>query len=344
VRNAYVFAASAVFALAAQSTTAVAASSQEKAMASQLFDDAEKLTAQAKYADACPKYAESNRLDPQLGTLLHLGDCYDHQGKTASAWATFKDAIEIAQQRSDPREAKIREKVVDVEKRLPKLIITVPPTAPPDLEVDQDGNSVGRATWGSAAPVDPGTHTISAKAAGRQPWTQAIQIAAAGGTVQLAIPELAPVTTEPAPTPPPTPVTPPPEPLIGPNVPPAGADSGTSPGKTQRTLGFVALGAGVVGLAVGTVFVLQRGSKLSDRDDLCPSNDCTRAEANKISSLTDDARSAQTIATVGFIAGGALAAAGLVLVFTAPKGESGSVAVAPIATPGFQGLTVSGTL
>jgi hypothetical protein len=43
----------------------------------QLFDEAERLVASGKYADACPKYAESNRLDPQLGVLMYLADCYE---------------------------------------------------------------------------------------------------------------------------------------------------------------------------------------------------------------------------------------------------------------------------
>src|SRR5215471_6038057 len=71
-------------------------SAQEKAMASQLFDDAEKAIAEGNVTDACPKYAESQRLDPQLGTLLHLGECYARADKSASAWASFKDALEIA--------------------------------------------------------------------------------------------------------------------------------------------------------------------------------------------------------------------------------------------------------
>lgn len=324
---------------------AFAASAQEKAMASQLFDDAEKLMAESKFAEACPKYAESHRLDPQLGTLLHLAECFDHSGKTASAWASFKDGVEIAAQRGDPREPKIRQRVAELEKKLPKLIIAVPPSAPPDLEVTQDGNVVGRAVWGSAVPLDPGVHTIAAKAAGRKPWSQAIQIAPAGGTVQLAVPDLAPADSAPAPTPTPepTPFVPPPS-----EQPPPQADAGTpsSPGSAQRTLGFVTAGVGVVGLGVGVAFTLQRSSKLSDRDDLCPVNNCPGGFDDglqpRVDDLTDQARTAQTIAIIGFAAGGALTAAGLALIFTAPKGEH--VAVTPIATPQFQGFAVAGAL
>jgi hypothetical protein len=313
-------------------------------MASQLFDDADKLMAASKFPEACPKYAESQRLDPQLGTLLHLGECYERWGKTASAWASFKDGVEIAAQRGDPREAKIREHVVELEKKLPKLIIAVPPTAPADLEVTQDGNLVGRAVWNSPLPIDPGVHNFAAKAAGRKPWSEAIQIATAGGTVQLAVPELAPADGATVPVPPPVGQEPAP---VQPTSEPPVADAGTSkPGKTQRTLGWVTTAAGAVGIGVGIGFAVKRGSALSDRDKACPENGCPGYGdpdlQNQVNQLTEDARSAQTISIIGFAAGGALAVTGLILVFTAPTGQN--VAVTPVATPQFQGLTVAGTL
>ena len=36
--------------------------------------------------------AESERLAPSGGTLINLGECYEHTGQTASAWVAWKDA------------------------------------------------------------------------------------------------------------------------------------------------------------------------------------------------------------------------------------------------------------
>lgn len=354
------------------------ASAHDKAMASQLFDDAERLFGAGKAVEACPKYSESYRLDPQLGTLLHLGECYAKSGKTAAAWVSFKDALELAVQKGDPREKKIRERLRQLEANLPKLVITVPPNAPSDLEIRQDGEVVGHVVWGSPVPIDPGVHTISAKANGRKPWIGNVQIAATATTFEVKIPELAPEAPSaaapppaPAPAPAPTPATvqpapapaqpavavapssepasPAPPPVASPNADtttPAPAASQGSPGTTQRVLGWTALGLGAVGLGVGTVFVLQRSSKLADRDNVCPTMEgCTDEEIALNDQLTNEARTASTIGTIGLIAGGVLAATGIVLVVTAPSGASKeSVALVPVAGPGFQGLSIRGRM
>jgi hypothetical protein len=357
------------------------ASSHDKAMASQLFDDAERLFAAGKFLEACPKYNESYRLDSQLGTLLHLGECYAKIGKTAGAWVSFKDALELAVQRGDPREKKIRDRVHQLETSMPKLVITVSPNAPADLEIRQDGELVARVVWGSPVPIDPGIHTISVKAYGRKPWIGNVQIAAVATTFEVKIPDLAPETAPgpaPMPTPPvqtPQPVAPPaaqqqpppPQPQPQPTVPlqqqpipqqpqqpapaaqPAPApppEPKSSPGTAQRVLGWTSIGLGAVGLGVGTVFALQRKSKLDDRSAICPSFDtCTADDVSQNQSLTDDAKTASTLATVGFVAGGVLAATGLILVITAPSGQSKeSVALAPVVGPGFQGVSLAGKL
>jgi hypothetical protein len=345
-------------------------------MASQLFDDAERLFGSGKAIEACPKYSESYRLDPQLGTLLHLGECYAKAGKTAAAWVSFKDAVEVAMQKADPREKKIRDRLRQLETSMPKLVITVPSNAPSDLEIRQDGEVVGHVVWGSPVPIDPGVHTISAKAYGRKPWIGNVQIAATATTFEVKIPELVqespsggapvaapvpvaqPVTaqaTQPPPTQPPAADQPQPMPQQAPAAapqqqpgPPPVADTAPqgSTGTTQRILGWTALGVGVVGLGVGTVFAIQRKSKLDERDTICPEMQlCLDEEIAQNNQLTDEARTASTISTIGFIGGAAFAATGIVLVVTAPKGRpKDSVALVPVVGPGFQGLSFQGKL
>src|SRR5512145_844270 len=77
------------------------------AAAEALFREAESLWETGDHASACPKLAESQRLDPQRGTLERLGACYEATGKTASAWTTYAILFEAAQRASDKDRLKL---------------------------------------------------------------------------------------------------------------------------------------------------------------------------------------------------------------------------------------------
>jgi hypothetical protein len=303
-------------------------SAARRATATQLFDDAESLMAEGKFADACAKYADSNHIDPQLGTLLHLANCYDKAGKTASAWAAFRDGVEIASKRNDDRETLAKTRLADVERRLPKLTISVPPDAPMAIDVRQDGETVLRAVWGSAVPIDPGKHTISAEAAGFEPWSTTIDVPAEKTTVRLAVPLLEKETVPravaaPPPAPARTPATTPaagsPQRTTAPSASTASTAESDRPTTDatpmRRTAGYVLGGVGIVGLGVGTAFFFQRSSKLGDRDSVCPALvHCNPGAQAQVDTLTADARTATTWSALSFGLGGAALAAGLVLV------------------------------
>ena len=124
----------------------------------------------------------------------------------------------------------------------------------------------------------------------------------------------------------------------------ADTSAASSAGSTQRVLGWTAVGAGAVGLTLGVIFELKRSSKLSSRDAICPSGmNCTPSDSQSINSLTSDAKSASTIGTIGLVGGGVLAAAGIVLVVSAPSSDAkvGALTVTPLLAPGFGGLSLT---
>src|SRR5947209_7609130 len=87
-------------AVATNLTMTAAASAQgtssDKAAAEALFNEGVSLVAAGSFAAGCSKFEASQALDPTLGTTLRLGDCYERVGKTASAWALFKQSEGLA--------------------------------------------------------------------------------------------------------------------------------------------------------------------------------------------------------------------------------------------------------
>ena len=278
------------------------ASSQAAAQA--LFEQARQLMADGKYAEACPKLVESERLDPGAGTLLNLGHCYEKNGQTASAWVTFKDAAAAAdlKHRAD-WSARAKERAQALEKTLSRLTIEVPPDARVSgLQVRRDGVEVGAAVWGTPIPIDPGDHTIEAAAPAKKTWKKTATLGASAEQALVVIPSLQ---DEPGPSGAsaqvaPTPVATTPTPAA--SVPMSSAPPPEqSDGSTQRAIGLVVGGAGIVGIAVGAVFGgIALGNESSSKS-LCPTTACSSAAAIQDNT---NATNQATVLTVAMIAGG----------------------------------------
>lgn len=279
------------------------AQGQDVVGAEALFMQGRTLMQQGKYAEACPKFEASQRLDPGVGTLLNLGDCYEKNGEIAKAWARFREAAALATSAGQrDREQIARQRAAALEGKLAKLTIV----APAGIEVKVDGGRIDPAMWGTAVPVDPGEHMIEASAPGKKPFSSRVTVASSASTrvevpaLEDASPSPTPVAT---PTPTPTPTT---------NV-DASADRST--GSTQRTLAIVSLGVGVVGLGVGTALGLMSSSKWDQAKQGCTPAGCD-AESRK---RGEDAGTLADVSTIGFVAGGIGVAAAAVLWFTAPS-------------------------
>ena len=309
---------SAVFAvtLAAFVLHSAPALAGDEAAAEALFLEAKKLAAAGKLAEACPKFAESNRLDRGAGTLIHLADCYEKNKQSASAWATFKDAASAAQAlgRSDWQKL-ATQRAAALEPKLAKLTIKVEEPAE-KIEVTRDGAPTSQASWGTPIPVDVGAHMVQATAATRKPFKTTVTVAKDGDRMEVVVPrlELAPAAPAAAVTPPAS--TKPPPPVVH-----SGDD-----GAGQRTIGFVVGGVGVAGIAVGAITGLVAMGKNSDSKKACP-NDGACASSDAVSA-NDGARTFGLVSTIAVIAGGVGVAAGAILIFTAPSARTSQSASA----------------
>ncbi|MEO7111379.1 MAG: hypothetical protein ABI183_13155, partial [Polyangiaceae bacterium] len=279
-----------------------------EAAAQALFDQARGLMQAGKFAEACAKFAESDKLSPGPGTLLNLGGCYEKNGQTASAWATYADASSAADKANRKDWAtKAKARMAALQPDLSKLSIAVPATSQVDgLEVKRDGVVVGASSYGVPIPVDPGPHVIDATAPGHKKWSNVVQVGAKKDQVAITLPPLeidsAAVVVATNPQTPQQPLAQPTEPVD------------ESRGKTQRIVGIAVAGVGVVGVAVGAVFGLVATGEKSDAEKSC------NADLSRCNSAGEDAmssaHSSATISTIGFIAGGALVVGGVVLYLT----------------------------
>lgn len=300
----------------------------QAASAEALFREARELSAQGHYAEACPKFAASQRLDPGYGTLYNLGECLSHEGKTASAWAAFHEAAALARSTGQAeREAKATRAVTTLEAKLERMTISVS-APPPGLVVKRGGITVDAAAWGSALPVDPGKYVIEASAPGKKPFSIEVSTTGPGKPVLVEIPALAEAPPEPAPiTAAPLPIAP-------------AADSGAS----RRIAAYVTGGVGVAGIVVGAVMGSMARSKWNEaQTQHCRTS--TLCDAAGVD-LVSGAKTEATVATAGFIAGGALIATGVVLFVTAlPKSPAttGRLVVSPVLDPTQGGLLLQGS-
>lgn len=325
------------------------ASPADKAAADVLFNDAKQLVAEGKFAEACPKFAESQRLDAGIGTMLYLADCYEKNGQTASAWIEFREAASAAKAVGQTdREKKARDRASALEPKLSRLTVGVTPGAEvTGLELKRDGEVIGKPLWGTAVPLDPGEHLIEASAPGKKSWQTRVQLPPeAPAPLVVQAPALEDAPKDPAP-PAGAPTGPTTAPIDQPPAPPKS--------NALRIVGYTAMGVGVVSAGVGgvlgalAIYNNDQSNDIVDSRDVsangkCRPNNACGAEGAR---LRSNALLLATGSTIGVIAGAAVFTGGLVTVLVArgSAGEAkktGLLSVSPVVGPGQASLWLKG--
>lgn len=309
---------SAILALAVAASLHATPAAAQRAEANFLFDEGRAAMARRDYAAAASKLEQSQQLDPAVGTLLNLAECYASLGRSASAWSAYRDASSLAATtRQLERERYAARRAQELEPQLSRLVVIVKPAARvPGLVLTRNGVLLSEALWGAAMPVDPGAQHLEAKAPGYQTWKLDVDVADGAASKQVEVSELV---AEPATPPPaaPAPVAAPP-PAVVPAPPPATVPTDRGAAKPEAsvlpTLGWVGVAAGAVSLGAGVFFFADGRNKISDAN--CPDQICVRGVGDK--SLHDSGRIHEKLG-IGFgIAGVALAGAGVGLLLLAP--------------------------
>ncbi|MCA9640494.1 MAG: hypothetical protein H6718_17845 [Polyangiaceae bacterium] len=280
-------------------------SGAQKAAAEALFQEGTDLVNSGQVARACPKFAASQELDPALGTLLRLADCRDREGKSASAWALFLEAAALAGQRGESqRQDLAKQRASDLEARLSRLVLRLPDDFPEDASIALNGVSIPKASWSSPLPVDPGRSELKVRAAGYRSWEKHFDTPAGPHVTEVAVPQLAAL------------------PKVAKTPAPVADGRAPSPPRTERerpweSVGYVALGLGLVGLGVGAFLTVKAYDANSESLDHCREEDKNRCTAQG-TRLREDALSYADGATVAFAVGGTLLVGGVSLVLFGP--------------------------
>jgi hypothetical protein len=266
---------------------------RDPATAQALFEQGRADAAAGRYAAACPRFEESFRLDPSVGTLLNLADCAEHIGHVAAALAHFTDAL-AQLGGSDDRLSYVKERILRVKPRVPHLEIDA--VSPEPMVILRDAIEVGPASRNIPLPVEPGPHVIVVRSPGRKDREIHVDLVEGGEQRVHAEPG------DPLPSAATVPLA---------NV-PGGAASVPWPATTTTASPSTGRGAwpwlagsvGAAGIAAGAVAGILALSDAGSLRQLCANHTCANAsDFSKASDIANRGKAETTISTVGFSVG-----------------------------------------
>ncbi len=317
--------------------------------ADKLFNEAEAQMKEGKYASACAKYEESQRLDRAWGTVFALAKCYNKAGQLSRAreYALAARAAAVDAKNSD-RERRANEELSAIEVQMSKLEITIPVplNGEHDLQVMIDKTIVLRENWRSVF-TETGEHTITVTSGSKQ-WSIPISLKHAEQR-KVSVPPLD--QWEPPkdknPQPPPS-ATPPLSPTVARTTTSATPSEGAPlTAHDYRVPGVVLMVFGAASLGVSVGFRLLRQDTIDRLDVRCRDGHCPADAAY----LADQGKTYSAVwqATLGVGIAGMAAGATLLLMGTstppAPKsaGFNGKIGVTiSAAGPASLGVGVTG--
>lgn len=276
-----------------------------------LFDAGVLQMEAGRYDEACPSIQHSYELDPRPGVLFTLAECQAKRGWVATAVERFNQYLALYAvlspakkklQTNRPKAA--RAELAALLPQVPKLTLQLAPGMPLGAIVERDGRFVAAEALGTAIAVDPVDHVIRLSVPGRP--TSEIHVKLARGesrSVVLVLPPPAPEAAAGAPR-----------------------GSGTS---GRRVTAFVTGGVGLAGLVLGGAMGGVALARKSVVDAHCNVGGIAEACDHDGKAAADQLGTFALASTLGFIAGGALTVASVVLFATepaAPKPETSATA------------------
>jgi hypothetical protein len=146
---------------------------EEKKEASTLFKEATALMDDGHYAEACPKLVESRRLNPKPGTLYVLAECEFALDRTLTAkshyyafLAMVRGLPEDQRKNYETRADNATNKLIEMERSIPRIRFVIPPNWNPNTIVRVDGIVFSFGALQNSHQVDPGDHVVATQLKG----------------------------------------------------------------------------------------------------------------------------------------------------------------------------------
>jgi len=276
---------------------------------------------------ALPHFISAYRLSPSAKALLNAADCESRTGDLVSAKLHATQGRELTRQghgpgttQEDTELATVADALIaSVDKRLARLTIKFAAGVPTDCKVVRDGVAVDAATIGTAVAANPGPHTITVKAPGRDDRTYDVSLAD-GQRSELLVDVGPPTSTLPANP-------------YGQAPTNDKSTSGEAPSSLWATITATPRNEASAALVVGGVLAAFVGgafgiaaisnNNASNANGHCDSTGCDAAGV----SLRNTALSDATVSTILFGAGLAAIGGGVALYLTAPKSTTNMAAL-----------------
>ena len=232
-----------------------------------------------EYADALEKFRAAYALFPSAKLLLNIGTSQRYLGRHAEAATTYERYL--ADPEAAPERVREVEKILDTVMREVAVLVIEPSV--PSAAIAIDGEPLAATNGVLRVRLNPGAHTLTAKATGD--FLDTIETLTVGAGERRTIP----FTMKRKPLP--------------------------EDGSKQRVVGFAVGGVGLAALGGGVLLGVLANKSNAAAAPHCVTDILCDGEGAR---LGDRAHTQALGATIAFAAGGAALATGLVLVFTAP--------------------------
>jgi hypothetical protein len=292
----------------ALSSSAFAGSSEDEDLskARAKFMQATELEQAGNYPAALQTFREvaQVRMTPQV--RYHIALCEEKLGKLVTALGGYELALAEAEALGPEFQKEVMDRASALRERIPKILIERGDGAKA-ATIELDGISLGASSIGIEVPIDPGPHSISAKAPGYEPFSSTVEVPEKQiERVSISLVKLKESES----------------PVIGQNG--IGQVVVAEPSKPSRLVPYLVGGFGAAALInAGVFYVLQRG-KDNELLDLCGSDhvcgeDLPYKDRKKADTLNNQLRTYSTITTVSLVAGVVAVGTATVLILTEPK-------------------------